>query len=102
MREVKSTNLKKRLLRVYKCGYHERYNYRRFKGLGRQLLKSLQQSGNNLFVCSRSEVQLYNMMDEMMLQYPQCHIKARPADLSQKIRRLNLAIGVCNMVYPVY
>ena len=72
------------------------------KGLGRAIAEKFAASGNNLFVCSRSEVQLYNMMDEMMLQYPQCHIKARPADLSQKIRRLNLAIGVCNMVYLVY
>ncbi|HNP20976.1 MAG TPA: SDR family oxidoreductase [Panacibacter sp.] len=54
------------------------------KGLGRAIAEKFAASGNNLFVCSRSEVQLYNMMDEMMLQYPQCHIKARPADLSQK------------------
>lgn len=54
------------------------------KGLGKAIAGKFAADGNSLFVCSRSEVQLYNMMDEMLLKYPQCNIKARPADLSEK------------------
>ena len=54
MREVKKYQFKKALTCVYKCGYHERYNYRFKRFWEGQLLKSLQQ-GNNLFVCSRKK-----------------------------------------------
>ncbi len=54
------------------------------KGLGKAVAGKFAADGNNLFLCSRSEVQLYNMVDEMLLKYPQCSIKAKPADLSEK------------------
>jgi short-subunit dehydrogenase len=54
------------------------------KGLGKAMAEKFAEAGNNLFVCSRNEVQLYKMMEEMLLKYPQCTIKAKPVDLSKK------------------
>lgn len=61
------------------------------KGLGRAIAEKFAADGHNLFVCSRSEVQLYNMMDEMIMKYPQCSIRAKPADLSDKSQNLAFA-----------
>ena len=54
------------------------------KGLGKAMAEKFAEAGNNLFVCSRNEVQLYKMMEEMLIKYPQCTIKAKPADVSKK------------------
>ena len=54
------------------------------KGLGKAMAEKFAEAGNNLFVCSRNEVQLYKMMEEMLLKYPQCAIKAKPVDISKK------------------
>jgi short-subunit dehydrogenase len=54
------------------------------KGLGKAMAEKFAEAGNNLFVCSRNEVQLYKMMEEMLTKYPQCTIKAKPADISKK------------------
>ena len=54
------------------------------KGLGKAIAEKFAAAANTLFVCSRNEVQLYKMMDELNTKYPQCTIKAKPADMSVK------------------
>ena len=54
------------------------------KGLGKAMAEKFAEAGNNLFVCSRNEVQLYKMMEEILTKYPQCTIKAKPVDISVK------------------
>ena len=54
------------------------------KGLGKAIAEKFAEAGNNLFVCSRNEIQLYKMMEEILTKYPQCTIKAKPVDLSVK------------------
>ena len=54
------------------------------KGLGKAMAEKFAEAGNNLFVCSRNEMQLYKMMEEILTKYPQCTIKAKPVDLSVK------------------
>jgi len=54
------------------------------KGLGKAMAEKFAEAGNNLFVCSRSEVPLYKMMEEILTKYPQCTIKAKPVDVSVK------------------
>src|SRR6266496_6199783 len=52
------------------------------KGLGKAIAVKFAEAGNSLFVCSRNEVQLYKMMEELLTKYPQSTIKAKPVDLS--------------------
>mgnify|MGYP000967013177 CR=1 FL=1 len=54
------------------------------KGLGKAIAEKFAAAGNHLFICSRNEVQLYNAMQYLQTQFPQCSIKAKPADLSMK------------------
>lgn len=54
------------------------------KGLGRAIAEQFAAAGNTLLVCSRSELQLYKMMEDILLEYPQCTIKAMPCDMSIK------------------
>lgn len=54
------------------------------KGLGKAIAEKFAEAGHTLFVCSRSEVDLYKMMEQLLTEYPQCTIKAKAADLSIK------------------
>lgn len=54
------------------------------KGLGKAIAERFAEEGNNLLVCSRNEVRLYKMMEEMLTRFPQCTIKAKPVDVSKK------------------
>jgi short-subunit dehydrogenase len=54
------------------------------KGLGKAIAEKFAEAGNALFVCSRNEVQLYKMVEEILTRYPQCTIKAKPVDMSLK------------------
>ena len=54
------------------------------KGLGKAIAEKYAAAGNNLFICSRSEVDLYKTMEELLTKYPQSTVKAKPADLSIK------------------
>ncbi|MBC7723013.1 MAG: SDR family oxidoreductase, partial [Pedobacter sp.] len=61
------------------------------KGLGRAIAEQFAAAGNTLLVCSRSELQLYKMMEDILLEYPQCTIKAMPCDMSIKVDVLAFA-----------
>ena len=54
------------------------------KGLGKAIAEKFAQAGHSLFVCSRNEVDLYKMMEELLTKFPQCSIRARPVDMSIK------------------
>ncbi len=54
------------------------------KGLGKAIAAQFAAAGNTLLVCARGELQLYKMMEDILLQYPQCTIKAMPCDMSIK------------------
>ena len=54
------------------------------KGLGKAIAERFAEAGNNLFVCSRNEMRLYKMMEEIIARFPQCMIKAKPVDVSKR------------------
>src|SRR3954471_7162832 len=54
------------------------------KGLGKAIAEKFAETGNNLFVCSRNEVQLYKMVEEILTKYSHSTIKAKPVDVSKK------------------
>jgi short-subunit dehydrogenase len=53
------------------------------KGIGKAIAKIFAANGHNLFLCSRSEVALYKIMEELGTQYPNVTIKAKAFDLSK-------------------
>lgn len=54
------------------------------KGLGKAIAKQFAAAGYTLLVCARGELQLYKMMEELLLEFPDCTIKAMPVDMSVK------------------
>jgi short-subunit dehydrogenase len=54
------------------------------RGLGKALAEKFASNGHHLYLCSRSELALYNTLEELMLKYPEVTIKAKPFDLSLK------------------
>ena len=53
-------------------------------GFGKAIAKKFALPGNQLWLCSRSEVNLYKALEELMRDHPEAQIKARPFDLSKK------------------
>jgi len=73
------------------------------KGLGKAIAEKYAEAGHTLFVCSRNEVDLYKMMEALLTKFPQCTIKARPVDMSNKQEVTNfgtwcLSFGVPDIV----
>jgi short-subunit dehydrogenase len=54
------------------------------KGMGRKIAEKFAANNHNLFLCARSEVQLYKTVEELLLMYPGVTIKAMPADLGER------------------
>lgn len=54
--------------------------------MGKAIAEKFAANGHNVFLCARSEVQLYKTMEELLTKYPSVIIKARPADLSDKVQ----------------
>jgi short-subunit dehydrogenase len=54
------------------------------RGLGKAIAHLFAQNGHNLILTSRSEVALYNAVEEIMTAYPDITVKAKPFDLSIK------------------
>lgn len=52
------------------------------KGLGRAMAEIYASHGHTLLVCARNEYQLYKMVEELSVKYPQSTIRAMPADLA--------------------
>jgi short-subunit dehydrogenase len=68
------------------------------KGLGKALAEKFAEMGYSLFICSRNDVQLYKTMEELLTKYPQCSVKAKPVDLSNKDKALDFAQWVLQYV----
>lgn len=54
------------------------------KGIGKAIAESFAAEGNNLFICARNEITLYNTVAALQLKYPESTINARVADMSKK------------------
>lgn len=54
------------------------------KGFGKALAEQFAAQGDNLFICSRSETNLYKTVEDLMRFYPDIQIKANAFDLSVK------------------
>jgi short-subunit dehydrogenase len=52
------------------------------KGIGRAIAEKFASHGHTIVVCARSEVNLYNMMNDLQTRFPQCLVKAKPVDMS--------------------
>ncbi|MBK6937279.1 MAG: SDR family oxidoreductase [Chitinophagaceae bacterium] len=52
------------------------------RGIGKAIAEMFAQNGHNLFLCSKSELPLYNTLQELLTKYPNVSITARPSDLS--------------------
>ncbi len=53
------------------------------KGIGKALAEKFAAHQHNLLLCSRSDVQLYNAMQELLTSHPGITVKGMPADLSE-------------------
>lgn len=54
------------------------------KGFGKALAEQFAAEGHHLFICSRSETNLYKTVEDLMRFYPDIQIKANAFDLSVK------------------
>lgn len=54
------------------------------KGIGKAVAAVFAAEGDNLFLCSRNEVQLYNTVAELQTKFSNTNIKAKAFDLSVK------------------
>jgi short-subunit dehydrogenase len=54
------------------------------KGIGKSIAEQFAAAGHTLFICSRSEKQLYDTVAFLQTQYPQCTVKAKAADMGLK------------------
>ena len=54
------------------------------KGLGKAIAMQFAAAGYTLLVCARGELQLYKTMEDVLLEFPDCTIKAMPCDMSVK------------------
>jgi short-subunit dehydrogenase len=51
------------------------------KGIGLAIAEKFAHEGHMLYLCSRSEKQLYDAVSRLQSKYPQCTVKAKPADM---------------------
>lgn len=54
------------------------------KGIGKAIAEQFAAAGHTLLICSRSEKQLYDTMNLLQTNYPQCTVKAMPVDMGKK------------------
>ncbi|MEN9684287.1 MAG: hypothetical protein RLZZ28_73 [Bacteroidota bacterium] len=52
------------------------------KGIGKAIAEAFAVAGNTLLICSRNEKSLHDAVTGMQASFPDCNIKAMPADLS--------------------
>lgn len=54
------------------------------RGIGKAIAIEFASHGHHLFLCSRSETNLYRTVEELVTKFPDVNIKAKPFDLSDK------------------
>ncbi|MFZ4059140.1 MAG: SDR family oxidoreductase [Ferruginibacter sp.] len=52
------------------------------KGIGKAIAHAFAATGANLYCCARGAVNLYKMVEELQVYYPNANINAMPADVS--------------------
>ena len=68
-------------------------------GIGKAIAEQFAAAGHTLLLCSRSEKPLYDTMNLLQTKYPQCTVKATPADMS--ITEEAKAFGVWCLAFGV-
>ncbi len=63
---------------------HESSHHRCFRGLGLAMAEAFAQEGHDLFLTSRSEVNLYHALASLQAKFPDRIIKAKAFDIGSK------------------
>ena len=71
------------------------------RGLGKAIAHLFAQNGHNLILTSRSEVALYNAVQEIMTAYPDITVKAKPFDLSIKEQAQAFGKWILGLQVPI-
>jgi short-subunit dehydrogenase len=71
------------------------------RGLGKAIAHLFAQNGHNLILTSRSEVALYNAVQEIMTAYPDITVKAKPFDLSIKDQAQTFGKWILGLQVPI-
>jgi short-subunit dehydrogenase len=66
------------------------------KGIGKAIAIGFAAAGNNLFLCARNEVNLYNTVAGLQLKYPDSTVNALAADLANKDAAIKFGQWVLN------
>lgn len=61
------------------------------KGIGKAIATQFAKAGDQLFVCSRNEVELYALVAELMEKFPEAGIKAKATDMRSKAAVIEFA-----------
>ena len=67
------------------------------KGIGKAIANVFAAHGHNLILCSRNEVALYKVMEELLTKYPAITVKAKAFDLSTNAKEFGswvLELGI--------
>ena len=70
------------------------------KGIGKAIAEQFAAEGHHLFLCSRSEKQLYDTVAFLQTAYPQCTVKATIADMGVKQEAQQFAEWVLESAVP--
>lgn len=70
------------------------------KGIGKAIAEEFAAAGHALYLCSRSEKQLYDTVAILQTQYPQCTVKANTADMAVKKEAQKFGEWVLNSCVP--
>ncbi len=71
------------------------------KGIGQAIAVSFAAEGNNLFLCARNEIDLYNAVAEIQVKHNNSTVNAHAADLSTKEGAETFGQWILNKSIPV-
>lgn len=70
------------------------------KGMGKALAEIFAANGHDLFLCSRGELSLYKVVEELQTKFPEVTVKAKPVDMSKKEEVLDFANWCLSIAVP--
>src|SRR5215213_4411258 len=71
------------------------------KGFGKAIAKKFASHGHHLYLCSRNEHALYKAVDDLVTQFPEITVKAKPFDLSEKQQAISFGKWVLGFGIPI-
>ena len=71
------------------------------RGLGKAIAEIFAANGHNLYLCSLTDARLYQAVEELVTQYPDVTIKAKPFDLGKKEEAIAFGNWVLGFNIPV-